>query len=151
MGKQHFGTCCGKFVYLCFLPAVAERLKGRSCLWSCDFSFIHHFLGLIWVRYHMGPLNLERRLGRSLRPLEVTLSNSKKNVNSRKRFSATQNISSRTRKTSSPNVSTIVVELLVFPKVNSSARKSLEDQIRLQNSCWSSWISESLSESEWKG
>jgi len=33
------------FTYV-FLPAVAERLKGRSCfghvdLWSCDLSFIH--------------------------------------------------------------------------------------------------------------
>jgi hypothetical protein len=38
-------TC--RFVYPCFLPAIAERLKGRSCLGSCDLSFIHYFLGLI--------------------------------------------------------------------------------------------------------
>jgi hypothetical protein len=45
--SRHFDTGCGGFVYPCFLPAVAERLKGRSCLGSCDFSFIHYFLGLI--------------------------------------------------------------------------------------------------------
>jgi len=39
-------NACGAFVYLCFLPAVAEKVEGEklfwSCdLWSCDLSFIH--------------------------------------------------------------------------------------------------------------
>jgi hypothetical protein len=40
-------AACGRFVYPYFLPAVAERLKGRSCFGSCDLSFIHYFLRLI--------------------------------------------------------------------------------------------------------
>jgi hypothetical protein len=71
-------------------------------------------------------------------PQEATSTNSKKDADSRERFSATWNISSKTRNMSGSNASMIVVGQLIFLSVDSFAREFSEDLIGSQNSCCSS-------------